>query len=376
MKLAYFTPLQRGSAVGQHSVGVAEELAGLGHAVELWAPELRGALHPTRLPVVRFRRRPAALTRLAQTDFAVYAIGDQPVLDGAIRDVAVHHPGVVVLHDRLTAALSGALGIVCHSARQARAVRERWPGPVCTLFLTHDLDDQAGAAVVPRRRSEPLRLLSIGHVNSNRRVGDVVEMIARRPDLAPRVRYDVVGDLDESLAHIPALRERIAALGLQDSVRLHGRLGDRELAAALHEADVHVNLCLPAFEGSSASLVRQLASAAPVVVYATGLFADLPDAVAVKVAPADIDGLGRALATLLDDPGERGAIGARGAAYVAALTPRRYAEGLAAFIVEAASRDPLLALAERAGRQLAALATHPDDAALVTVERELRALEG
>ncbi|MEA2193284.1 MAG: hypothetical protein QOI73_3405, partial [Solirubrobacteraceae bacterium] len=273
-----------------------------------------------------------------------------------------------------TAALSGALGVVCHSAWQARAVRARWPGPVRTLLLPHDLDDEPGAAVAPRRRSEPLRLLSIGDLNSNKRVGDVVELIARRPDLAPRLRYDVVGDVDESRPHVCALRERIAALGLQDRVRLHGRLGDRELAAALRGADVHVNLRLPAFEGASASLVRQLASAAPVVVYATGSFAELPGGVAVKVAPGDVDALGAALASLLD-PNTRAAIGRRGAAYVAALTPRRYAEGLAAFLVEAASRDPLLALAERAGRQLAALATDPGDAAVAAVERELRALE-
>jgi glycosyltransferase involved in cell wall biosynthesis len=242
------------------------------------------------------------------------------------------------------------------------------------LFHPHDLDDRPAAAVAPRRRSEPLRLLSVGEVNSNKRVGDVVEMLARRPDLAARVRYDVIGELHDSLPHTPELRERIAAIGLQDSVHLHGRLGDRELAAALRGADVHVNLRLPAFEGASGSLVRQLASAAPVVVYATGSFAELPDDVAVKVAPGDVDALGAAIVSLLD-PDTRAAIGQRGAAYVAALTPRRYAEGLAAFLVEAASRDPLLALAERAGRQLAALATDPGDAAVAAVERELRALE-
>ncbi|MDX6718423.1 MAG: hypothetical protein QOJ63_677, partial [Solirubrobacteraceae bacterium] len=290
MKIAFFTPLERDSAVGHHSVAVAEALAGLGHAVELWAPERRGELHPTRLAVVRFRRRPAALTRLAQTDFAVYALGNHPTKHGAIHDVAMRHPGIVVLHDLVlhhmllvrvargelpaldylaaieaeqgraardearahvlgagalltderaarqplfSAALQRALGVVCHSAWQARAVRARWPGPVRTLLLPHDLDDEPGAAVAPRRRSEPLRLLSIGDVNSNKRVGDVVELLARRPDLAARVRYDVIGKLHGALPHTTALRERIAALGLQDRVRLHGRLGDRELAAAL-----------------------------------------------------------------------------------------------------------------------------------------------
>nr|WP_282600229.1 glycosyltransferase [Patulibacter sp. SYSU D01012] len=205
----------------------------------------------------------------------------------------------------------------------------------------------------------------MGGVTANRRIEDVVAVLAARRDLARRVRYVVAGTLADD-RYVRDLRARIARAGLDDVVRLSGYVPDDRLDALLASAHVFVNLRHPSTEGASASLLRQAATGRPVVVSTGGSFRDVPGDVVAKVPPGDLDALAATLERLVADPTGRRRLGAAGARWAATRTPRAYADGIAAFLEETTRLAPLLALGDRVGRALAA----DDDAG---AERSLEA---
>ena len=406
MKIAWLTTYAGRSGIADFSRHVVEALA-VDHDVELWVPEATGRLREPVAPIVRFTRRPLALRRLHTYDAVVYNIGNELPRHRAIAAVARARPGIVVLHDvvlrhfhggqvvegtwsperylRAIAlhdgpeaaatvaarrgpggdlwsavdtwdaaplfgeAVAGALGVVTHSTEQAVRVRATWAGPVAPLWMP----------AYPRARPPaaspadgPLLLVAVGGLTANRRLEDVVAVLAARPDLARRVRLVVAGDEPDPVS-ARDLRDRIARAGLGDVVRLVGYLPDAALERLMGEAHAFVNLRHPSTEGGSASLMAQLAARRPTVVYDSGSFRDVPAAAAVKVAPGDREALAAAIERLADDRSHRDAVAAAGAAWAAERSSRRYAAELSVFLAEVAGRAPLVALCDRVGRAVA-----------------------
>jgi hypothetical protein len=142
-------------------------------------------------------------------------------------------------------------------------------------------------------------------------------------------------------------------------VLLAGREPDEALAAWLARATMFANLRMPAMEGGSASLARELPRGKPVIVYDTGAFSDVPNGAVIKLVPGDLLGLAQALRRLLADPSERRRVGAAGAAYARTLSVRRYASELSVFLGERLSKGPLWSACDRAGAQLGAMRVDP-----------------
>jgi glycosyltransferase involved in cell wall biosynthesis len=405
VRIAWFTTYGGRSAIADYSRHVVEALA-TEHDVELWVPEARGPLRAPVAPIVRFTRNPLALARLHRADAIVYNVGNDIASHRAVLAVAGARPGVVVLHDAVmrhyygglvadrtwsperylravslhhgpaaaeavaaaripggdlwsaadtweqaplfAEAIAGAAGVVVHGAALEARVRAAWAGPVARL----DLPAHPRAPLPPPPADEPVVLAGLGGVTANRRIEDVVGVLAARPDLARRVRYVVAGTLADD-RYTRALREEIGRAGLGDVVRLAGYVPEAELDELLASAHVFVNLRHPSTEGASASLLAQAQSGRPVIVTDGGSFADVPDDVVLKVPPGDLDALAGALERLVADPGERAGLGAAGRRWAAARTPRAYADGIAAFLTRTAELAPLLALCDRVGRTLA-----------------------
>ena len=113
MKIAWFTPFTRHSAIGRFSRTVTAELARHA-AVDIWTPHkpqatngFQGDLHATELqvfPIASLRNQPE---RLASYDHVVYNLGDNWANHGEIFETLEGTPGlsrnrlttVVVLHD-------------------------------------------------------------------------------------------------------------------------------------------------------------------------------------------------------------------------------------------------------------------------------------
>jgi glycosyltransferase involved in cell wall biosynthesis len=409
MRIAWFTPLAARSAIGEFSRHVCERLAGAAD-VELWVDESFG-LQDTAVPVVDYALDPAALDRLPGYDAIVYNFGNEARYHGSMYEVSRSHPGVALLHDRVyqhflfdyhaqrgglrayrdhmrahygkagddaaradppvwlddfasarfplfEEVIVGARGVVVHSQSHRRLVEQRYLGPIATLFLpAYSLPE-----VAPPPAAEPdrLLLLTLGLVNRNKHVHAVIEALARDPDLAARVRYVVAGPEEAGSPYRLELRERIERAGLHDTVVLAGYQSEEALEALIAEAAIFVNLRWPSMEGSSASLLRQLPHAKPVVVYSSGVFAELPDDAVVKVPPGAPEQLGPALRALVDDPARRATVGAAGRRLAETYTVERYAEGFLGFLEEVRSWTPVLSLSDRVAQLLHELGADAD----------------
>ena len=99
MKIAWFTPLSKRSAIAEYSLWVANALAELCE-VELWVSGTADS-RPTDLPVIDFGVDTNLLDGLAHYDLVVYNLGNHERYHFAIYEAAQKHPGVVVLHDRV-----------------------------------------------------------------------------------------------------------------------------------------------------------------------------------------------------------------------------------------------------------------------------------
>jgi glycosyltransferase involved in cell wall biosynthesis/ribosomal protein S18 acetylase RimI-like enzyme len=430
VRIAWFTPFSARSAIAEYSDHVGQALAA--HAdVDLWVAD-PSEHRSTNLPVVDFQGIPLPVERLAEYDALFYNIGDHLAFHGAIYDASCVFPGIVVLHDRIChnlffnywisrgrpdryvdlmgtyygsagrsaaeasfegrrppvwsspddvvrfplfeEALVGARGVVVHSESQAETVRERWLGPVASLFLPA----YAPTGNADRVRSndsgdERTTLVTIGYVNPNKQIDRVIRALARNSALAERVRYLVVGPYDPASQYWNDLRSLVWESGLEDVVELLGYQPDDVLVATLKRADVCINLRSPSFEGGSASLMQQLIFGKPVVVAANASFAELPDDAVVKVPLEDELALERALERLVADEPYRRAVGLRARAIAAERTPTRYADELIAFLNEAESWGPVLELTDRVADELGVMGFGDELDAADDAERELSA---
>lgn len=411
MKIAWFTPLSRRSAIGEFSVHVTAELAKFAE-VELWTSD-EAPLLETGLPVVRYRPGSSELGGLPQRDAVIYNMGDYLPFHGDIHDVSREHPGVVILHDRVlhhlfagrwlmgpdssrelyvermrayygehgaeAARLSlegerrpvwesdeevlayplyeegilNALGVITHSEGQAVDVRTRWVGSVQALHLPCYADILRQVDGGPPPKSDgPLRLLTVGHLNPNKQVHRVVEMLAADPELAARVTYTIVGPDDGFKAYVNDLRRFIARHADRLNVEILGWQPPDELDRLMSETDVFVNLRHPVMEGSSASLMRQLAYGRPVLCFGSGIFGELPGKAIVRVPAGDFLAAVEALHELIDDEERRLEVGKRARALMASYNERVYVEGVLDLIERSRRAAPALRCLDSVAREL------------------------
>jgi glycosyltransferase involved in cell wall biosynthesis len=405
MKIAWFTPFGSRSAIGEYSKHVVERLAEEIDVVLYVgaSADRRATSVPTRL-VTDAVDNPSVLD---DADFVVYNLGDHFEYHGAIAHVSRLRPGVVVLHDRAyqhlfrglwhqtddwpdnfsrsmrfwygddggdaaratasDASLSDALtvrfplweeavanaeGVCVHTRDHAELIRASWAGPVGEIFLPRYPTDDA-----PRTASDPpvtdrALLVTMGYVNSNKRIDHVLHALHRAPEVAERVKYVVVGPYDVNSGYYGELRELVRAYRLGGTVEFLDYQPDDVLNAYVERADIFVNLRFPTLEGSSASLMRQLASGKPVVAYDVGGFSEIPaDAIAL-VPPLDDAALASQLNRLLTDADLRASLGENGRRWTESRDVSAYAERLVGFLDEVGRSRPILRLADRAAREL------------------------
>ena len=429
MRIAWFTPFSRRSAIAEYSEHVTTALAS-NASVDLWVAD-PGERRATSLRVVDFHSGPLPVDRLAEYDAIFYNIGDHLGFHGPIYDVSRAVPGIVILHDRIChnlffnywlsrgrpdryvdlmetfygspgrraaeesleglrpavwssprdvvrfplfeEALVGARGVVVHSESHAAQVRARCYGPVATLWLPAYPPTGQAARTHGRDHDPRLTLVTLGYVNPNKQIDRVVRALARNPAFAQRVRYLVVGPYDPASAYWSELRNLVWESGLDGVVDLMGYQPDDVLVRVLEDADVCINLRSPSFEGGSASLMQQLKLAKPVIVADTASFAELPDDAVVKIPVDDEGALDRALERLIRDESFRRSLSAAAKAVASTRTPRRYAEELTSFLDEVEAWTPVLELADRVAAELGLFGYGDELPAAADAARELSA---
>jgi glycosyltransferase involved in cell wall biosynthesis len=349
VKVAYFSPLPPDTS------GIADYSALLLPALE-------------RLVEVEVVR-PGRTRPLGDADVALYHVGNNPEAHGWIVDALRRQPGVVVLHDfvlhhlvagltigrkdshaylaamereagvpgRLLGygvlegrvpplwevrpeefALAGevldrATGLIVHSSFvEARAREHGYDGPLWRIpHPAWPPPDVEPAAV----EGSPL-IGCFGHLNESKRIPQLLRAFAELRRRHPDARLLLVG----SEAPGFDLTGRLERVGIPaEGVHREPYVEEARLWSLLAACDACVLLRAPTMGETSGSAIRALSLGKPLVVSDVGWFAELPDAVALKV-PAGGDGEIGALADALERLADPAAVAEMGAA------ARRYVE--------------------------------------------------
>lgn len=194
----------------------------------------------------------------------------------------------------------------------------RWLGEVVripsakTLFIKNGVDTDkyapGGAAATDSPwQPDDIVIGTVARVQDVKNHRLLVEALARlralHPELAPRVKLSIVGDGPL----LPAVREQVAALGLQDAVWLPGARAD--IGALLQTFTM---FALPSLaEGTPVSMLEAMACGLPVVASRVGGIPEVVDdgVQGLLVPVGDVEALAQALARYAGDAELRAAHG-------------------------------------------------------------------
>jgi glycosyltransferase involved in cell wall biosynthesis len=384
MRLAWITPFTRRSAIGRYSAGVVEALVARGHHVMIVSAEPEPSVdhHPIPRGAKQLHWRDQKTTAaLTDADIRIYQVGDNSDFHLGVVALLDAYPGICVFHDSYVLNLflgwlrsipdgsvdahgvverlygqdvaaqfdarpvheqdpawladqvpmtewlaQKAIACVAHAPFYAERLERACPGPVAVLPLAYDSRQPSTQGATPTHHR--LRLLTVGHVNPNKRVHDVIEALASSPGLQDGYRYDVVGFIEPSMRG--RLEDLIHSHGLQECVTVHGEVDDDTLQDFLREADVISGLRWPALEGASASTIEGMLAGKPVIVTDVGFYQTLPDSCVLKVRPGHaVPDVAAHLGRLAGDPSLRIRMGRDARAWAAVeFSAARYAESL------------------------------------------------
>lgn len=406
MKICWVTPFVLRSSIGRVSAAVTAALAARGHQVEILRCEDRAdpgePLHPSRLLVRHWRD--VDLARL-RTDFDVVIvnIGDNyPFHAGAlaILDAApclgifhdfyiynlfsgwLHHNGLDYRrHDaeivatygpeaepHAVAVRSGQMldmgeiaaklpmtewlarrceAALAHARFYAPRLEAACPGPVdVTPLCCPDRETPPG----PPRIKDRLTITTVGVMNPNKRVADVIRAIGGSETLKACI-YRLVGPIsDDERASLEAVAAEVGFVNLL----IDGAVDDATLDQRLEEADILCALRKPVLEGASGSACEGMLSGRPTVVARAGFYGELPDDLVFKVdGEIVVDEIRTVLERLVGDADLRRETGAAARAWaLATLNAERYAQAVEGLAQVQITTRPLLAVGERIGHEL------------------------
>lgn len=365
MKLLIFTPTVKTSAIGRMTCLVSHALVAQGHEVVIVRTESDALLsrpsHDFGTRMIPWNDEQQVLHAAGQCDIAVYQVGDNYLYhEGCVAWLA-RLPGVVCLHDFFVGHMfyawaqknmdaansilkhwygddvvkrffkypdnpafiegtkdkaplsewiaSQALGVITHSRWGTPRLARSCAGPVSVVPLAYDAPGEslATSGYEPNKFGR-MKLLTIGHINGNKRVANVIRAIAASPLLKQNVVYRLVGSIDpETVLELSAL-----ANGSRVNLVISGAVDDAELAHAVGEADVMSCLRWPSLEAASASAIEAMLYGKATVVTDTGFYSEIPDDCVEKISHEDeINEIRATLERLYSSPGARAALGER-----------------------------------------------------------------
>ena len=169
-------------------------------------------------------------------------------------------------------------------------------------------DERAAQQLISARQSDagPLRILFVGNLIPRKGLHHLIAALSRLPPA--EWRLDVVGDDGVDSAYAAALRRQIGAAGLEDNIRLHGRVSDSELAQQYSAAHL---LAVLSYEGFGIVYLEAMAFGLPVLASVDGGGGEIvsSDVNGNLVEPTDADGIAAHLSALAGDRERLAALG-------------------------------------------------------------------
>lgn len=304
----------------------------------------------------------------ARFDIALYQVGNN-ACHSFVYEMALEHPGVVVLHEanlhhliaettirrgdwdaylreveyaggaaarayaeRVRALEIGpdydgvpmtrrlierSRGIVVHSNAVLDHVRAAgFGGPLVRIphgAWLADADRWAWRDRLGIEEGAPLAGI-FGFLKPYKRIPESLRAFRRLVRLEPRAKMILVGEPHPDLA----VHSMIASLGLAANVRVLGFAPGADFTGYMAACDMVLNLRYPTVGETSGSLLRALGLGRPVLVSDVGAFRDLPDDICLKVppGPSEEDEIFEFLSLLVSRPDLARAVGARARAWV------------------------------------------------------------
>ena len=208
-----------------------------------------------------------------------------------------------------------SLGVLVHSRYAAARVRAHTNHPVGIIPALIDMPSDHSRRHQLDLPPDTLLCGSFGQITAARQMDVVLAAFARLRQTHPHAHYLIVGDVHPEV-DLPGL---IAAHDLAAHVTHLGYVPN--LAAFVDwigSVDVVINLRYPTAGETSATALRALAAARPLIVSDDGWYAELPDTIVLKMPPRrDPDALLPLLRHLADHPDRQRAMGEAARAYVA-----------------------------------------------------------
>lgn len=419
MRIAWASPLNATSAIGRVSADVTTELVSRGRSVTFIATDLElGETHPTRATVRSWREvTPQALAEAH--DVLIVNIGDHYGFHGGLFPLLGRLPTVGVFHDfylydlfngwlaaqGLSDAERGALhdaevvriygrdalaqaqgarsgqlalediaaalpmtewlarrcqGAMAHASFYGERLKAACPGPVAQAWMPVS---GRGVAPLEPRPSGKVTLVTVGVMNPNKCVQEVIAAICASERLKAQVSYRLAGPI------APAEAERLSQLasaGGYHDLTILGPVSDEDLKSHLQAADIISCLRRPILEGASGSAIEALLAGRPTLVADAGFYAELPDTIVRKTpaafTPQDI---AEQLERLVASPEERLALGAAARAWATErFSLEAYVQAVERLAVQTLQSAPILAVGDRIGADAARLGLSPEDPAV------------
>src|SRR5665647_2132172 len=360
MRVAMVMPMSPESAIADVMTQAVPELS-QHWDLEVWCPT-EANYRPCPVPLVPYDvPGQDILDALASHDLVVYVLGNSP-WHSRILPLAQRLPGLTVLHD------ASLTDLVRHTAIETKEldllVRDVTvaPLPVPSTRLGFDNNQSGGASrLLERLPDDAVLLVTVGAVNANRGIDLLLEAIADDEALGA-VHLWTVGPAEDKVRI--SLLNRARALGLSERFAVTGRVTDGLLQEILSRAEISAALRDPVLEGQSASVLTQLLSGTPVIVYDHAHYAELPDDVVLKVPlESKVAGIRAALHRMVADDIERTRRGARGRDYVLnSRSGAAYAVALLAAGDRALSALPRAHVTADLGERMRRLGLHKEQA--------------
>lgn len=339
MRIAWFTPFGKKSAIGQVSKDICEELAKYCD-IDIWAVG-EDDLIPTTLNVIKFKSDSIDMNLLVGYEHVIYNMGNYAGYHKDIWEVMQHYEGILILHDQtmhgffqqlfnvnelseeqdlteykelvkkhygffgisavnavfkehtlsnkelaaqfslLQPILEKAKAVFTHADFFADRIKNVFYGPIGISYLPYKTKENlSNLAIKLDNHDEKILVVSTGIVDPVKRIDKVANVLAKNPDLIDKIHYVVIGEYGGSYGmHLKELQEGV----LKGCLYLYGYQNDETMNAFLERADICINLRYPNSEVCSLTLIEQMAHGKPVVVLNTGFYDEVPQNSVIKI---------------------------------------------------------------------------------------------
>ncbi|WP_175962547.1 glycosyltransferase [Burkholderia pyrrocinia] len=173
-----------------------------------------------------------------------------------------------------------ALGVVTHSSWGCDRVLTACPGPVSVIPLPYNAPASPVKSMPPQREAGRMQVLTIGHINPNKRVKSVIKAIGASSALRNNVTYKLVGHIQPE--KVLSLSRMARSHGV--NLVIAGEVDDAVLAEAIVESDVVSCLRWPTLEAASASAIEAMLYGKAVICTDAGFYSEIPDECTLKVS--------------------------------------------------------------------------------------------